>query len=320
MGYLNYLPKFKYSLAKLTGNVSDIFRRVAFTQKSRNNPQNYSTFTTEGILSPDRISDSELRSSEYYWQVLMMNNIVGESEFPDTYREYSKNITELQNGTSLYFYEFFGSEPKTGHVVFAATLGNTLDFNSGGIIDSYDSVTRKINMRYIFGEGFEGAATAGVYSGYGSGQATEIGKQKIIKQDILADSVSYFYDQNDRETSPYLIPEGLTGGTFANPLGITPANGTLLSEYMQGNPLVTGFYYRSEIQDYRSTQLDKRTIKLPPQELADNIDRDTERLLREGNQKDSSDISGLSRIGASTTSTTSSTSSSSGGGGGGSSY
>ena len=320
MGYLNYLPKFKYSLAKLTGNVSDIFRRVAFTQKSRNNPQNYSTFTTEGIASPDRISDSELRSSEYYWQILMMNNIVSEDEFPDTYREYSKTTDELQNGKALYFYEFFGSKPKAGNIVFAATLGNTLDFSSGGIIDTYDSITRKLNMKYIFGNGFEGAATAGIYGGYGSGEIVEIGKQEIIRQESMADSVAYFYDQNDRETSPYLIPKGLTGGTFENPLGVTPGADTLLSEYMQGKPLPSGFYYKSELQNYRDIDLEKRNIKLPPQELADTIDQDTERLVREGNQKYTSDVSGLSRVGASTTRTTSSSSSSGGGGGGGSSY
>ena len=82
MGYLNYLPKFKYTLAKITTNVSDVFRRVAFTQKSRKNPQNYSEYTSQGIETPNNLAGSKLNNQNYYWQILMMNNIVSEEEYP----------------------------------------------------------------------------------------------------------------------------------------------------------------------------------------------------------------------------------------------
>ena len=322
MGYLNYLPKFKYTLAKLTGNVSDIFRRVAFTQKSRSNPQNYSEFVSEGVKTPDQLSSEKLNNPNYYWQILMMNNIISENDFPVNYDEYSRKVNSLKDGTSLLFYEFFGSTPKAGDLVFAAsTGGNTIDFASGGIISKYDSVLRKINMEYVFGDGFgEAGTTAAVFGVNENNELSQRGIKKIQLKTTIDNSVSYFFDDNDRETSPYFIPTGFTGGSFSNPLAVTPGEGSLLQTYMNGSPLPTGYFYRSELQDYNSEQLEKRNINIPSIQLGDQIEQEAERLLREGVQEEVSTVrsSGITRVGASSTGTVGGSSTPSGSNGGGS--
>ena len=321
MGYLNYLPKFKYTLAKFTGNVSDIFRRVAFTQKSRSDPRNYSEYLTEGVETTDGLASSKLGDANYYWQILMMNNIISEDEFPATYDEYSKKVNTLKNGTSLFFYEFFGSTPKAGDIVFpASTCCNILDFQSGGVISNYDSILRKIDMEYTFGDGFGDAGTTAAVYGYNDfNQLYQKGIQEFVLKSTIDNSVSYFYDDNNRETSPYLIPTGMTGGSFSNPLGTTPGEGSLLQVYMIGDALPIGYFYRSELQYYTDEQFSKRNIKIPPVELADSIDQKTERFLRDGNvpQGTSTSVVGydIVKVGASTTTLVSESSSGSGGGG-----
>ena len=318
MGYLSYLPKIEYTLGKLTGTVSDLFRRVAFTQESRNDPANYNEKTIESIYSPDRLASDELVNSEYYWQILMINNIVSEDEYPESYKKYSDDIHNLKNGTSLLFQNFFGSDPKIGDVLYSITAGNTVDFNSGGVVSDYNSLLRKISMNYVFGDGFSGAGvSAALYGNNDSGDFSEKGKLKFDIKSPIADSPSYFFDANGVEVSPYLEPEGLEGGTFTDPLAVTPENGSLLSTFLAGSNLPTGFFYRSELQDFSDENLEKRNIKIPPRDIADRIANETERLMRDGIRSEVGIVTGIVQRVGSTTSTTSTTSSS---GGGGSSY
>jgi hypothetical protein len=307
MGYLSYLPKFTYTLAKLSGTVSDIFRRVAFTQKSRNDPKNYSEYLSEGILTPDRLSNLKLNNPDYYWQILMMNNIVNENEFADSYRDYTTTVNSLINGQGLFFDEFFGSNIRPGDIAYVCLEGNTVDFTQGGVISKYDLSLRKISMKHMVGGGFPvpvGGATAAIY-GYDDGGSFILkGNQTIIRSSELSNCPVYFYDANDRETSPYLFPSGMAGGTFADPLGITVGNNTLLKNYMDGTSLPTGFFFRSEIQDYRNDQLKLRNLKIPPIALADQIDQEAHRLITKGIQKEIGTVSStLTRLGSSTTTT-----------------
>lgn len=318
MGYLNYLPKFEYTLASLKGTVTDIFRRIAFTQKSRSNPQNYNEKVIESIYSPDRIAADELLNAEYYWQVLMINNIVSEEEFPESYREYTNTVNDMSNGTALSFQNFFGSDPKIGDVMYSITAGNTIDFDSGGVVSEYDEILRKISMNYVFGDGFSGdGASAALYGYSDQGNFEEKGKLQFQRKTSIGNSVAYFYDSNNRETSPYLEPEGLSGGTFTDPLSATPESGTLLATYLAGSSLPTGFFLRTELQNFTEENMERRNLKIPPREIADKVALDAERLLRDGNRAETRTSSGaVQRVGATTTSTVSSTSS----GGGSSSY
>lgn len=319
MGYLNYLPKFEYTIGKLKGTVTDIFRRVAFTQDTRSNPENYNEKVVQDIFEPDNLSLRELNNSEYYWQILMINNIVSEDEFPELYQEYSRTVNGKKNGESLSFERFFGSEPKIGDVMYSITAGNTVGFESGGVVSKYDSELRKIEMNYIFGNGFgEAGASAALYGENDAGTFIQKDKVQFQQKTTIADSVSYFFDSNGREVNPYLYPSGLEGGTFTDPLAVTPENGSLLSTYLSGTNLPSGYFFRTELQDFSDKNLEKRNLKIPPRDVADRIAAEAERLLREGVRSETGTISGLvQRVGSTTTSTTSSTSSS---GGGGSSY
>jgi hypothetical protein len=299
MGYLNYLPKFDYTLAGVRTTVADIFRRVAFTQKSRSNPQNYSEHVSEGVETLDQLARNFLNNDEYYWQIAMINNYVSEDEAPDSYREYSSTVNALQGGTSLFFEGFFPSKPYVGDVAYSVTDGDTVNFNSGGVISEYDSLLRKISMEYVFGIGFGDAGTTAAIYGYDdSGSFVEKGKKKIKIKSAISDSAAYFYDSNNRETSPYLIPDG-EGGTFTDPLSATPESGTILHSYITGS-LPTGFFVKTELQDYRESDLRRRNIKVPPREIADFVSRDAQILLKDGVRGQTTTIQGLTRTGSTT--------------------
>lgn len=299
MGYLNYLPKFDYTLSGIRTQVADIFRRVAFTQESRSNPQNFSEYVSEGIETLDKLAGSFLRNDEYYWQIAMMNNYVSEDEVPDSYREYSSNINALQNGTSLFFEEFFPSSPYVGDVAYSIIDGDTIDFTSGGVVSEYDSLLRKVSMEYVFGSGFAGAAAAALYGYDNAGNFVEKGKKQIKLNTTIANGIAYFYDTNNRETSPYLIPDG-DGGTFSDPLATTPETNSLLYLYIEGSSLPTGFFAKTELQNYRDEDLRKRNIKIPPREIADFVARDAQVLLKDGIRGETTVIQGLTRTGSTT--------------------
>lgn len=329
MGYLDYLPKFTYTLKNLSGTVSDIFRRVAFTQKTRENPANYNTKVVEGVFRPEQVAKNELLSSEYYWQIMLMNNIVSKDEYPDSQRAYSNKIREMEGGTSLSFAQFFGSTPRNGDVMYSITAGNTVDFESGGVVSNYNSELRKIDMNYVFGDGFSGdGASAALYGLDDGGDFIEKGKLQFKRKLSIAGSVSYFYDANERETTPYYIPPAgtNTGGTFTSPLDTTPATGTLLDLFLNDTALPTGYFIRTEIQNYREDDLRKRNLKIPPQITTDLVDRETRRLLKEGQTEEISTVSSfeIRSVGSSSTTTVdqlsggtnTSTTSTSGSGGG----
>ena len=245
-----------------------------------------------------------------------MNNIISEDEFPEIYDEYSRKINDSKNGKALSFERFFGSNPKIGDIMYSITAGNTVGFEDGGVVSKYDPELRKIEMKFIFGDGFSGAgASAALYGENDAGTFIQKGKLQFQQKSTISDSVSYFFDSNGREVNPYLYPSGLEGGTFTDPLAVTPENGSLLSTYLTGTNLPSGFFIKTELQDYSDENLEKRILKIPPREVADRIAAEAERLLREGVRSETGTVSGfVQRVGSTTTSTTSSTSSSGGGG------
>lgn len=154
-------------------------------------------------------------------------------------------------------------------------------------------------MEYVFGDGFGDAGkTAAIYGYDDSGSFVEKGKKKIKIKSAISDSAAYFYDSNNRETSPYLIPDG-EGGTFTDPLSATPESGTILHSYITGS-LPTGFFVKTELQDYRESDLRRRNIKVPPREIADFVSRDAQILLKDGVRGQTTTIQGLTRTGSTT--------------------
>ena len=303
MGYLDFLPRFKYTFGTRSIEMSDIFRRIAYSQDTRSNPSNYAEFTMENIDTPDRLASDILNSSNYYWQVLMMNNIISPSELPDDYKVYSTTVNDLENGKSFMFEEFFSFTPSSGDVVFYITEGDTSDTAEGGIIYKYDSNLRKIELKYTFLTAEVAGATVAIYGFNDTEEFVEKGRQKIKKESSLSSSVSYFTDGN-RVSSPYFKPSGTTGGTMGNPEGITPGSETLLANYLDGTSLSLGYYVRTILQDYHDKDIEKRNIKTPPLDMAFVTNKNAELLLRNGHQGEEVTETGIVVLGASTTSTT----------------
>ena len=99
-----------------------------------------------------------------------------------------------------------------------------------------------------------------------------------------------------------------------------------LDLFLNDTALPTGYFIRTEIQNYREDDLRKRNLKIPPQITTDLVDRETRRLLKEGQTEEISTVSSfeIRSVGSSSTTTVdqlsggtnTSTTSTSGSGGG----
>jgi len=305
MGYLNYLPKFNYTLGGVVARVSDLFRRVSFTQKTLNESKNWKEYFSNQYGKPDQIAESQLGEFNYYWQILMANNITDESGFPDNLIQYKNHIQYLENGKSLFFESFFGTEPRVGDVVYLVDAGGSEpDTDSGGIVYDYDKLLRKIDVSDTFGTAFSQGVTAALYGNNDAGEFVEKGRLLIKKFVSIAGSVDYFVDNNGRIASPYLIPDvSGVGGTYTDPVGITLQDGSLLHEYVIDGTLPANFGFVTELQSYEKEQNKKKQLKLPNIGLTDKISAETKSLLSDGIQGQRVSISGIFSVGSTNTDT-----------------
>lgn len=167
--YFNKFPKIQYDFPNLVGlEVQDIFRRIQFTENSKNDLRNFEDyFVTEGE-TPDQVADKFYGDSRFWWLVLLCNNIIDvENEWPKSMNEIDNLFSGFLTGNSYYLFE--GLDVREGDVLvkrdtvsIADTLthGGTagIDIDIYGIIDSYDPLLRRIDVKSgsgTFNEGDE---------------------------------------------------------------------------------------------------------------------------------------------------------------------
>ena len=112
-----------------TREMQDIFRRVSLTEETMKNGSNYKTYVINDGDTPERISFEAYDDASFWWVILLVNNIL------DVQNEWPKSVTDLNR----MFDDFV--------VKRDVTLEGSIDINTYGVIDSYDSFLHKFEVK-----------------------------------------------------------------------------------------------------------------------------------------------------------------------------
>ena len=188
MSYFEKMPKIEYPFPDFPNmEMLDIFRRVSFTRETLKDKGNFSQHTITEGQKPEDIAHSVYGDSRLWWVLLLANNIIDyRNEWPKSQRELSNIFENFLNGRSLYVME--NLPVKRGDVVVRRDVNATqlndddeevhtssLDMDTYGVVDDYDTLFHKINLKktkgtinsgdeiYIFRKGITAQGSSGAY-------------------------------------------------------------------------------------------------------------------------------------------------------------
>ena len=278
--YFENMPKFDYNFPFFpNAEMQDIFRRVKFTEDIENDSGNFETYRVEDGEKPEDVATKFYGDPKWWWLVLLSNNIIDvENEWHKSTRELNSLFSNYLNGNSYFIFEDLKIQPNDLIVKRFPTFGpdgistnNSEDTATYGVIDSYDRILHKINVKksegtinegdeiYIFrnvDEKYElisgfgatgcyiqsyGATSCVVFNGPDANAAPLCATAgstfaMVQKTTTIKDSISRFEYQSD-PVSPYgrfIDGVGQSGDYFGyqNICGLT---GTILYQYMASN-------------------------------------------------------------------------------------
>ena len=193
--YFNRFPKINYNFE--TGNegvnfsnveMLDIFRRISFTETTLNDVKNFEDYLVTDGEKPDDVANKFYGSPNYWWLVLLCNNIIDiENEWPKSASELDNLFSSFLQGNSYYLFESLDAKP--GDVIVKRDTISVddggggvagIDIDKYGIIESYDPILRKIDVKkgsgdlnvgdevHIYRKGVDGDwGSAKLISGFG---------------------------------------------------------------------------------------------------------------------------------------------------------
>lgn len=147
--YFEKMPKFDYNFPFFpNAEMVDIFRRVKFTKDIESDSGNFETYRIEDGQKPEDVAVSFYGDPQWWWLVLLSNNII------DVENEWHKSSTELNslfsnylNGNSYFIFEQLDIQKEDILVKRDTSDDSGIDYDIYGVIDSYDNILHKINVK-----------------------------------------------------------------------------------------------------------------------------------------------------------------------------
>ena len=159
--YLKNLPKFDYNFnggddGEVRLRVTDLFRRVAFTEETRKDMRNFIEYIVEDGERPDDVAFKIYGDPKWFWLVLLSNNIVDvENEWP---MSQSKVQRRFENDGFFKGYSIFTEEVRDFRKGDFIVKGSSCTVEEGcpdgvtgvegnyAMIESFDRELMKINV------------------------------------------------------------------------------------------------------------------------------------------------------------------------------
>ena len=130
MGYFSRFPNLYYDLNKdkKLQLATDILRRVAFSDRSKESDAIYVDYTIKDGETPEMIADRLYENENMYWVVLLFNEVINvNDQWPMDSLTFEKYMDKKYAGTALYF--TYDDPPGP----FSACTEQTIDVNITGI-------------------------------------------------------------------------------------------------------------------------------------------------------------------------------------------
>jgi len=154
--YLNNLPKFDYDFKKgeyknINLSVTDLFRRIAFTEDTQKDLRNFVEYVVIDGETPDDVAFKIYGDARWFWVVLLSNNIVDvENEWPQSQNKIQRRFDD--NG----FYKEDRGYQKGDVIVKIKDCvegaegcpdGVSAEVGNYGVIDSFDKEFMRLNVK-----------------------------------------------------------------------------------------------------------------------------------------------------------------------------
>jgi hypothetical protein len=135
----------------------DVFRRVKFTNKTSNNAKNFEPYLIKDGFHPEDVAADFYGRSDLWWLVLLSNNIIDvENEWPKSMTSLQSLFSNFLNGWSYYMFESLDLLPNDIIVKRDITEEGGIDTDNFSIVDKYDKILHKIDVKNFNGEIIEG--------------------------------------------------------------------------------------------------------------------------------------------------------------------
>ena len=297
MTYLKYLPKMNYTLGNRNIEVSDIFRRIAFSQETRENPQNWKTFNANSTQTVDGVALEQYDDPSAYWQIMMMNNICTRSDAPPSYIQVQKTQEAYDQKMSFYLPNVNSSNrPVRGdYFVSFDSLSQIIQYQQ---VERYDSVNRVVfcTERNIYNWG----SLTILHARRTSNGSVPVRTLTVSKTGSFGNGL-YGFNTKDGDISSYYVP---STNSFISPdtEDITDTN-CLLDLFIRNQTLPTGYTAKNVKQKYSENITERRNLKIPPASLVSDLSAAAEDLLKNGNAGSEQTISGVVFAGSTNTDT-----------------
>lgn len=149
------MNKFPYEFGTNSIEMVDIFKRIAFSRKSMDNPANYELLSTSTKEKLDVLSFQYYNDPNMYHILGLFNEIYDHTFLPDSSSARSLKENDFRNSKSIFFTELFPTKPIYGDLLVRANtelddpatesiIEFELDTTSYAYVEEYDEFLRYV--------------------------------------------------------------------------------------------------------------------------------------------------------------------------------
>ena len=231
--YFENFPKLTYTFSEKIYELSDIFRRVAFSQTSLNNRFIFNDYYMVDGETLESVADKIYGDSTLSWILLLANNITTQFDIPQRSEKLENYLNNKYPGKILYFSQYL-KNIQPGDFLAQVTLVSeqitSTSTTNYAVIKDYDPVFRYITVNSIYGSLSVGT-NVGFYRKVGNsyqnitfdvietenGDIEEKGYASILKISNEKDASVNFISSTGNYLSPYST--SLTFNVKSNAIG-----------------------------------------------------------------------------------------------------
>ena len=150
--YFENFPKFRYQFSNnRTIRMADIFRSVKLSKQTLDTPEAFEYYILQDGDRPESIAEKYYGSVDYYWLVLLSNDIIDiNTEWGFSSEEAQSRIESLYSGFAFYFDEEMDIKPGDYIVKLDSGFSGASGGGVGqefGVVDKYLPTMNKIECR-----------------------------------------------------------------------------------------------------------------------------------------------------------------------------
>ena len=231
--YFENFPKLTYTFSEKIYELSDIFRRVAFSQTSLNNRFIFNDYYMVDGETLESVADKIYGDSTLSWILLLANNITTQFDIPQRSEKLENYLNNKYPGKILYFSQYL-KNIQPGDFLAQVTVDSeqitSTSTTNYAVIKDYDPVFRYITVNSIYGSLSVGT-NVGFYRKVGNsyqnitfdvietenGDIEEKGYASILKISNEKDASVNFISSTGNYLSPYST--SLTFNVKSNAIG-----------------------------------------------------------------------------------------------------